>query len=113
MKLKYSRIAKEQEIEDWMASEKIDQGPAEHPSTQSKEHQAGQDQSCVVNRRRSTCFSSLSMEAPKGTFYPCINFYSKAVCLNSKSLDLVKTKLCLKKVKNVSYPQLPTQPLRI
>lgn len=104
MKLRYSRIAKEQEIEDRMASEKIDQGPAEHPSTQSKEHQAGQDQSCVVNRRRCTCFSSLSVEAPKGTFYPCIHFYSKAVCLNSKSLDLVKTKLCLKKVKNVSYP---------
>lgn len=32
--MKYSRIAKEKEIDDWMASKEIDKGPAKNPSTQ-------------------------------------------------------------------------------
>ena len=36
VKLEYSRVAKEKEIEDWMASEEIDEGPTKYPSTQSK-----------------------------------------------------------------------------
>lgn len=44
-----------------MASEKINQGPAKHPSTQSKQHQAGQYQSRVVNHGCCTCLSGLQV----------------------------------------------------
>lgn len=33
VKLEYSRVAKEKEIEDWMAPEEIDEGPTKYPST--------------------------------------------------------------------------------
>lgn len=36
VKLEYSRVAKEKEIEDWMTSEEIDECPTKDPSAQSE-----------------------------------------------------------------------------
>lgn len=36
VRLEYSRVAKEEEIEDWVASEEIDESPTKYPSTQSE-----------------------------------------------------------------------------
>lgn len=74
-----------------MASEKINQGPAKHPSTQSKQHQAGQYQSRVVNHGCCTCLSGLQVW--KHVKKRCIHLYTGYSVPQSKSLHLAKTKL--------------------
>lgn len=64
-KLEYSRVAKEKEIEDWMASEEIDERPTKHPSTQSEQHQASWYQNHVVNHRCCTRLSGLKFGSIK------------------------------------------------
>lgn len=92
-KLEYSRVAKEKEIEDWMASEEIDERPTKHPSTQSEQHQASWYQNHVVNH--GCCTSLCGLQVWKHQKEHFINqlIIQKQCDWNKDLVDLVEVKL--------------------